>query len=96
MKLTFNRESHQETMEYKYHAKPLIWQDSKPQQGWSGDGFTVVHIGNLINRGSDFRVVLEAEDGELETWLERYATTHPKEAISLLAQMLQLAVSKLE
>lgn len=96
-----------ETQTYFYEVKPFFMEPDKPSQysgghqsytareGWSPDGRCMVRIKDLINMGSKFVMRIQADEGELEGWLERYATEHPKEAVSLLAKALQIAADKL-
>ena len=100
MKITFKRKSNaRRTQTLSYQVKPDFWDENKTppgwSHGWSGDGCTVVDIEQLLNLNSDFRVEIQAEEGELETWLERYAAERPKEAVVLLAKMTQIAAIKL-
>ena len=97
MEITFKRKSSaRETMRYTYVITPRFWVDGKPHEGWTAKGFTALHIDKLINLDHDFIVTLRAQEGEMETWLERYAEKYPKEAVSLLAKALQIAAGKLE
>ena len=40
-----------------------------------------------------WQVLIESDPAELQGWLRRYVTTYPEEALSLLAEMPQLAVA---
>ena len=96
-----------ETQTYFYEVEPFFMEPDKPskyggglqsytkREGWSPDGRCMVNIEDLINSGSNFVMKIQANEGELEGWLERYATEHPKEAVSLLAKALQIAAGKL-
>lgn len=65
------------------------------ERGWSGDGSTVVDIKRFLNGDYTMRITLQAEKGELESWLKRYAEKHPKEAVTLLCRAFQIAADKL-
>ena len=47
-----------------------------------------------LKLNGDYHVVLEFEEAELKNWLKDYIANKPKEALVLLAEMLQLAVKK--
>ena len=99
MKLVFSRQStHRDTKAYEYECKPehYVRGTSKRREGWNEDGFTFVEIKSLLNLGSEFRLALWSEPGELESWLERYASEKPREAIPMLLKMLLLAVKQAE
>ena len=96
MEITFSRKSStRETMRYTYVIPPRFWADNKPHDGWTAKGFTALHIDKLINLDHDFIVTLRAQEGEMETWLERYAEKHLQKAIALLAKALQIPADKL-
>ena len=97
MKITLQRKSSaRTTREYEYIVKPRFWRKNEPYEGWSGNGFTALHIDWLLNSDSKFIIALHAQPGEMESWLEHYAADHPKEAILLLAKALQIAGDKLK
>ena len=108
MIIELQRRSSRETKKYPYKVEPYFmepyiqrdrWGEHRYLrrcEGWSSDRLTNVFIKDFINLESDFDVTIQAEDGELESWLKRYAAERPKEAIGLLSKVLQIAASKLK
>ena len=60
---------------------------------WMG-GERVHGVLNKINLHGSFDVVLEFEEAELENWIDSYIKEKPQEALTLLADKLQLAVKE--
>ena len=103
MKLTFSKLSNISTKGYFYECKPGFWEMDRStrthrltlREGWREDGSSWVRLKSFLNLGrGDFGLDIRYEPGELEGWLERYASEKPKEAIPMLLKMLVLAVKK--
>ena len=78
------------------------WQpgDSGPQVGspddpakWAHGRFVPGKVEDLSLNGN-YTVMFHFEEVELKNWIESYIAANPKEALTLLADMLQLAVKK--
>lgn len=69
-----------------------------PVPQWHADGFIAGEIeGGLPNNtGGRWFAVLKSSPDELRGWLEHYATTHPADALEMIAEILPTAVAKLK
>lgn len=94
MRLTIRRLSdHRTTRRYNYKCIP-VWAEGWIRKGWHEDGSTYVEIDSLLDQPYTFGLAIKSDPGELESWLERYASEKPREAIPMLLKMLVLAVKK--
>ena len=98
-KISDARETH--TFRYKlwswsrdHRGHEIIDTDNSP--GWNAEGCMSGPIEELpyVGGKSHWHVEIESTLGELKGWLEEYVKAHPKEALVLLADMIQLAVKK--
>ena len=82
--------------EYKPNDNTVFKPKVVMTEEWSSEGRAVIDLDPMpYGNNKPFTMTLQAEPGELEGWLKRYAAEKPEEAIVLIAKIYQEAVSKL-
>lgn len=75
--------------------QPIVYQSDDKPVHWVG-GECVHGALEKVNLHGRFHVVLAFSEADLKNWIESYIEEKPHSALSLLADMMQLAVKELK